>query len=646
MNNLCRIFSTRILFALFFLLMLPFGANAQKDILLYSTNFSDWTAMAAPSSNATAIAVTTGGGVGFVLNQKPSITPSGTLGSYSGGYYDNASSSHTMTIKPLTFVSGGIVEVTYYNNQTSQAIISLSGVTPDAVMIESITTTDVSGTVDYSKILAGTTSMAMGTSTALKAQLNSANLNTWITGNTVSLYNAGAIIKLAFRIPSITGSQTIGVANTKAACPMTALSVYTAVGSTKYVTTTDYPPSPTDSFKITGTVGGSIVSKTANVKGWNITGPVSMSIVGEDSLLFSFVSGKFAQTATLSNLNATQSGGTNVPIYFTPSVKAGVSHAQLKLTCPSDAGANVFYMNILGLTATSTTTPQITANTDTIAFWTSLIAPISNSTTIAGVNLTGPITLSLTGANASDFTVSVNTITKSDALGGESIMITFLGSTSIGTEYANLVLTSPGAAPVTIPLEGITAASKPATYTMSFSVSPSGTGVLDINPMSARYLSGSAINVTVTPQTNWHVKYWSDASGSTKTKRTLTVSESKAIIVYLDTTAVIPPPTSLGSLTAYVPTYTSGVNTGFTLSWSAVTGATAYTVKVYDSSNTLVSPSPYTISGTNLTITGLTPGSEYYYSVETTVGTTTQNSGEVGPFKTTGTSGLPFTCGQ
>jgi hypothetical protein len=427
---------------------------------------------------------------------------------------------------------------------------------------------------------------------------------------------------------------------------MTALSVYTSVGSTKYVTTTDYPPAPTDSFKISGTVGGSIVSKTANVKGWNITGPVSMSIVGSDSLLFSFVSGKFAQTATLSNLNATQSGGINVPIFFTPSVKVGINKAQLKLTCPSDAGTNTFYMNIIGTTSATTTTPQIIANTDTIAFWTSLIASTSNSTKIAGVNLTGPIALSLTGANASDFAISVDTVTESDALGGKSITITFLGSTSVGSEYANLVLTSPGAASVTIPLEGITAASKPTTYAMSFSVFPSGTGVLDINPVSAKYLSGSTITVTVTPETKWHVKYWSDAAGNAKTKRTFTVSESKAIIIYLDTTSVIPPPISTGSLTAYVPIYTSGVNTGFTLSWSAVTGATSYTVKVYDSSNTLVSPSPYTISGTNLTITGLTPGTDYYYSVETTVGSTTQNSGVVGPFKTTGTSGSPFTCGQ
>jgi hypothetical protein len=69
-----------------------------------------------------------------------------------------------------------------------------------------------------------------------------------------------------------------------------------------------------------------------------------------------------------------------------------------------------------------------------------------------------------------------------------------------------------------------------------------------------------------------------------------------------------------------VPTSSSAsliTNTGFTANWSAVTGATNYTLEVFSDSglNTYVPGSPFSVNTNSYAVTGLTNSSTYYYRV-------------------------------
>lgn len=69
-------------------------------------------------------------------------------------------------------------------------------------------------------------------------------------------------------------------------------------------------------------------------------------------------------------------------------------------------------------------------------------------------------------------------------------------------------------------------------------------------------------------------------------------------------------------------------NTGFTANWSAVTGATNYTLEVFSDSglNTYVTGSPFTANTNSYAVTGLTNSSTYYYRVSAN-GAASCNSG-------------------
>jgi hypothetical protein len=363
---------------------------------------------------------------------------------------------------------------------------------------------------------------------------------------------------------------------------------------------------------------------------------VTAKITGTDATRFSI------PAAATSISVADASAGYPVSVSYTPStVKEGIHDAQLELSSP---GAASVYINLVG--STTGGTPEITTPKSGITLWTSLIAEKSTNVNISGVGLNGPVSISIQGAGASRFSVDASSVSLTDASVGKDIKLTYVGTISVGETAAELVLTSTGAAEVRIPLKGVTLEQRPKLYSLTFEVSPAGSAYVETDIAGPSYLDGSTVKATVTPESNKKVSYWSDAAGNSRVERTFTVGEYKngVITVFMvdGQQSGGGGDTSTGGLTGLVPTNVQ--ETGFDVTWTSVVGATSYTVKVYDQSGTILQTLS-NLTGTSTTITGLSAGTYYKYSVETTVNSTASNTGLLGPFKTAGTS-VNYNCGQ
>lgn len=676
MNNLHRIFSTRMLLALLFVLMLPFVAHAQKDILLYSTDFTDWTQLNyhpgygedtfTDSGMSTTVNGSTtfnggGNGNGFTLQAKPAVMPTGTVSGQKGYAIFGNSSGTMFTFSPFTFVSGGAVEITFYHDYSNHT----SGSPGSSISTRNFT-------LDYGGSTTGITTTVNAVPTGVSFTSNQplvgatavTALNTAYSGSKFTTAKTSGFYTVTFTLPTtLVGAATINIVG--GSCKdlyIKSIKVYSGVATTPYVASTNYAQYPVSGHILTGTSGGAKYSGVASnskikIKEWNSSSDVKLTIEGSDAAKFSFSNTTDLLTNTIANADVLNIEK-EITIYFTPSVRAGVSNAKLKIEA---AGVtNPYYVSLTGVTGG--TTPQIVADTATIPFWTSVIEPISQTLNISGLNLTGDITLSLSGNATSRISLSTTTITKANALSGTSVTITYLGDIETGTKNAVLTLSSTGAQDVKIPLKCVTFETTPKLYSLMFDVSPTGSAYVSTSPAGTKFLSGSTVTVVVTPETGYTISSWQDLPSNSRKTRTFTVGELKntdngdPITITLTScpngncqpcvTCDCDPSYCSSTFIAYKAMPDASNNTILQASWTAATGATAstvYSINVYDENNNLLHT--YTSSTTNFTIPNLNAGTQYKYNVKTTVGTTNYDSGIIGPFKTSGSSST-FVCGQ
>jgi len=647
MRRLFKLISLRI-YSLALLIIVGFGSFsvlAQKDILLYSTDFTDWNDSPVPSSSGTVVNFAGVGGTGFSSASSPIVgvyAPSATRGitwNSSGG---------TLTFRPFDFVSGGAVVLWVYGDGTNNRTFTVPGAS--SVGFDDVPRTNPSAQ-KYSDIYyaAAANNLGSGATTALQQTLDVTKIGLFAAGNVAQISKVGGLYKICYFFPSTyKGTQTITVTGLNKGYGIVGIQVYSGINGTAYVASTNYPKAPADGLVMSGSVGGAAnsgvaVNSPVKIKEWVSTTDVKLSIVGIDSTRFSFSGAAADGSLTIPNAQVFNIEKT-LSINFSPSVRAGVANAKLKIDAGTFAGKVIppYYVSLTGITGGGA--PQIVADTATIPFWTSVVEVATNSIRIAGLNLTNDITLSIVGANPGRFTLSTPIITKADALVGKTVSISYEGQISEMTENAILVISSINAATVKVPLKAVTSDLQPTLNTLKISVKPVGSGYINTSPAGTRFLSGSSVIATVTPETGWTVDYWQDAAGNNRYKRTFIIAGDMNDTVVLKKGIVDTTSTAPGGLTAYAATYILGDNNSIKASWSSVTGATSYVVKVYDSTKkliqTLTAPTV-----TSSTIGSLSPGSYYYYSVETTVGAQTQNSGLVGPFRTTGDF-TPFSCGQ
>lgn len=601
------------------------------ELPLYNTDFSDWTARPYSGSSGDVL-IASGGGAGFTVPADATIDP--TTGKL---WIEGSTSARWLTTKTFNLLPGGtgvVIELDVeLNNYSSNDVFQI--LAPTAASQVAVLKFDyISGAVNYSNLIAGSTFLGSGST------LDQSKIGVWFPGQYVFLpKNCVGRATIAFFIPGITGNQAFRIFELRKQMPLHGIRICNSVGTQKLVVSTDYLKCDDDAIglSIIGTKGSSTpVSKTLNIKAWNITAPITMSIMGADSGSFSLP----VKTITQANALA----GQLVSVEFIPSVVAGVHNAQLKL---SSIGASDYCVNLTGLTQTGFT-PEIIADTATIPFWTSLIATTTNTIKIAGINLTGNISLSLSGTSANQFSISTNSIPQSNGIANENITIKYLGDINVKTQTANLVITSPGAATKTIPLMGVTSELKPNLRNLNFIISPAGSGYVKTNPQGTRFLHGSKIEVSAIPESGYRLERWGDGKASNHTTRTITLTDltQGTITVYFASSTQNPPAVQSPSFVAYVPIGIT--DTAFTVSWTTVPDATGYLVTLYDKfGGDFINTFPVSSGSTNsILITGLTPGKFYSYKVETTGGITpAKRTSIVGPYQTTGGVST-YNCGQ
>lgn len=621
------------LFKLFLLLAVLGGtisvsAQSSQDILLYSTDFTDWNTISGITSNTDSYPVTSGAGAGFVLNQKPEVNPIGIAGSYTG-YYTNASSSHTITFPSYKFVAGGVVEVDYYIAGSSKSVSTMTGA-------DYVKFAEIDGVSSKFKDFAAA-GTAIGTSSAWNADYLD-----WHSGDNLQTgTSTGAYARMLYSFPaSFTGAHALTLFITKQTDNIVGLKVWTSVGSTPYVCSPDYQDATSagnsvGGLTITGAVGATTASTgTVNLKSYNLVGKaVSLSVEGTDAAKFSLSTASIADATT----------ATPVTVKFTPSVKAGVSNALLKI---SAEGSNTYYVNLIGVSGS--TTPQIVSDTATLNFYTYQTGKFIQTIDLAGLNLTGNVTATLSD-NVS-FAVSSSSIPLATVSKGTTLDVTFTGDINIGTKTATLTLSSTGAADVVIPLNGVTSLVKPTMYSVKFAVSPTGSAYVDVSPGGNTFVEGSKITATVTPETGYKIDHWSDQSGNSKTKRVFTISATtpQLLTVFLVSETQNPDqPVQSGNFIALLPS--SITDNSFTANWSTATNkagtAVNYTLTVTDVNGAIAYTT--TTTSTSAAVSGLKMGNAYYYKVTTDSDVEGQKETlKVGPFYTTDSSTAIRTCGD
>ena len=454
------------------------------------------------------------------------------------------------------------------------------------------------------------------------------------TGTALTTFNIlrnTEIQKFTYTLPpTFTGKQRFAFSfSTSQDYYMIGLIIETGVGTVPVIATI---PHKDVIQNFSAVAGGNETSNTIQVKGYNLTGDVSMEIIGANAQLFSVPSNSISLSEALA--------GKDIVISYKSSVMIATHQAQLKLSSP---GASDVFINLVGNSTPTTSSPTITTPATTYLFATGIIGTATNEVNVTGVNLTGNITLSITGANAGQFSLSSATVSPGIAMStGLPVTITYQGFFQAPvTQTAKLILSSPGATSVEINLTGKTFINNPTMYTLVTGVSPTGSGYVIKNPSGTSFPSGTVVKITALPETGYKFVRWDDIASSSLV-RNITMNENKNINAIFEIGSGGGGEEPTGGLIAYSPLPATITTTGFTARWTSVTGAPNYTITVFDGTTPVVTQ---TVSSNNYNVTGLSPGTTYSYQVKANT-TNGETSEIVGPFQTTKNPVGSVNCGD
>lgn len=575
----------------------PSSPCGSSMITRYTTDFSDWITQSGPSSQNQFNMITEGGGVGFQLEGGVSVHNTSFTDPACGQGISATNASRRIMFPSFNFIAGGVVSFDVQRGASSDRGVSI---TPS---VSGMTWTVIDKTTG-STVISGTGS-ATGSSDLKK------------NGNYTIIFTYPA---------SFTGDQNLSFTVPQTSC-VKSMSVCTNPGSNCQLSTN---PMQGNTINFLAEVGGKTKIQYIDLKGFNLTGDVQVAISGGDAGRFTIPNSVITKAIAM--------GATVIPVTYTSSVLAGAHDAVITFT--SAGCATPISINLHGSSIPVGGGCALTTSTSTLIFATRLIMTATNTIVISGVNLTGNVSLSLTGANPAQFSLSQTTVPSAQAnASGKAVTITYTGGTAVGTHNANLVITN-GSCSVTVPLIGNTMNYIPYMYTLTTIAQPPTGGTITTNIAGPQYPSGTIVKLTAVAEAGYKFVRWSDISSYSPT-RNITMNANKTII------AIFEPSTaggSKGDLEAY--NITSANATGFTANWKAVTGATQYTIKVYEQDangqpGTLAKTQ--TATGTSVTITGLTTGKAYFYQVEanSTLGDTSEMMGSY-PIGTL----QPIICGQ
>ena len=615
----------RLLLILFQFFALTLFAQQNKDVLLYSTDFTGWTAVDYGSSGS--YLQTSGDGAGFVLSGRPVISPIATTTNGFTGYYTNASSNNAITFPAFNFVSGGVVEIVYCAESSSTATITM----PDADFVKFEEIHDPNNAIGtrYRYIKAG--SDVLGDQNGWFADAFG-----WHSGNSVQVRYSGTYYKILFSISSsVTGERALDLQMSRSLDKIVSMKVWSSVGYVPYVCVKNKADAGangkivTDAVLFKGLLGGEDVENKIVVQSFNTDAPARLEVVGDDAEKFTLPVAEIADA----------SAGVEVSVLYTPSaVKCGKSEALLKVSS-ADESINPYYVRLQGVTSEDDG-PQIVAETSTLKFLVNPIGKFSQRIGVLGLNLTGTVSAQIEGRDASLFSLDKTEVSVKDASYGDTLAITYRGDFHQAESEAYLVFTSPGASPVRVPLLGKTIENeKIILQKFKVYVSPSGSGYMEKNLGGEIFSNGEIINVSVLPEEGYKVKFWSDNVTCTDKKRSVLIdSEAPSyLIVYLekgeeekDENAVDVP---FQALTA-----TDITDQSMEAHWTIAensdgTSAKVYTIVLMDGQGHQLQTK--TTSRNGVLFKNLDSGTDYYYQVTSNSDKDGEKITEkIGPFRT------------
>ena len=189
------------------------------------------------------------------------------------------------------------------------------------------------------------------------------------------------------------------------------------------------------SLSFTGATTGETYTKTFTISGTHLTGNVNLSVSGSSDF-----------TVSPTTLTAAQvSNGATVTVTYTPSA-GGTQNATV--TASSAGAENV----TVSLTGTSTNPPTLTINPQALTFNTTVGSTQAKTFNVKGADLTGNVTLSVSGEG---FSIDKTTIGKNTAMSeyGSTVKVTYAPTTP-GTHTGTVTITSAGAETKTVTLNG------------------------------------------------------------------------------------------------------------------------------------------------------------------------------------------------
>jgi len=476
---------------------------------------------------------------------------------------------------------------------------------------------------------------------------------------------------------------------------------------------------PTSYNLISGTLPAGLSLNTASgaITGTPTTaGPSSVTVTATNSIgtstpaTISFNIAKANQTITFGALDTKTNLDAAFDLTATASSGLAVAYASSNTSVATIAGSTVTIVGVGTTTITASqggndnyngatsvnqdlsviqyATPTITITEITVpSFTASLGNTSSQNVNISGVNLTGDITLALSGANADQFSLSQTALTQSGGTAPNTAITINYTPTATGTHTATLTLSSAGAISVTRTLSGACALEAPvataatnvsasgftanwnalsgateyqlAVYSKSnslptiinegFDAAPTAPTNWTFTTIATTYTSagnfgtsspsikfdasGDAVTSPILPSAATEMSFW--LKGQTSTGSSLLVEGFNGtawVTIENITTLLNTTKTYLYSSTTS-PTLPTGI-TQFRYTYTKVTSNLAFDDVSYtygSAGTTALTGSPFTVTGTaSKTFTGLTGGTNYYYSVTAKVGTqTTASSNEI-----------------
>ena len=316
-------------------------------------------------------------------------------------------------------------------NEYQQMVIGIAPTgqdtpTPDPVLTVTPTTLSFTGETGstYTQTFTVTGTDLQGDVTMTVGGTNPTYYSVSPSTLTAAQAQAGATVTVTYN-PTVSGttSATVTIASANAVSK----TVNLAGTSTTVRKITVDPTSLEFSTEV-----GTTVSKTFRLKGVNLNNAVMLSVSGTG-----FSINKTNVTRVAAN------NGIDVTVTFSPSA-SGTFSGEVTLT---STGVETV---TLPLTGTAISAPVITANPTSLNFTTTVGNAVTKTFTVTGTDLTGNVSLAVSGAG---YTINKTNITKAEATNGATVTVTY-NPTASGSHAGTVTLTSEGAQPVTVNLNG------------------------------------------------------------------------------------------------------------------------------------------------------------------------------------------------